>query len=918
MNQRTGQDVAGVPTGAQRQIPAEPDPSEQILAHAIAWGKAGYASVPIRPDGSKAPAGRWSAITEPLTPEQTHQIFTAVESDGLGVICGIGGLEMLELEGRAVDEGYGATLAAAFAESEYGEVWTRLTEGYAETTPSGGLHFYYRVLDPETGEISAANTRGNTKLASRPATEAEMRVNGAERIKVLIETRGRGGFCVTACSGGRTHPTGRSWRVLAGSPETIPALTIAERDSLYAVAATLDSTPEHAYRSRHAEDAGEDRTTERPRERPRERPTERPGDDYNARTAWDDILTPRGWTRGGEVGGSVCWTRPGKDPRAGISATTGRGETDNLYVFSTSTELPTEQPLSKFAVTTLLDYGGDYSACSRALRASGYGRNQESELSISDTGVDSSDSGDDGNGVESSSDSDSSSSSSSSSSASGGGTGVDSSESMPADPRPEIDASSPSDAADWIRENIGTGKLAGMFNRSGGLVFTPRYGEQGYTPPVRPPAADDGPAQVHPVTVGILTATIGIMYQPVKHLISPQNVGIVRRTLFPREAANMAIDRPDLMPGLRHLAGVTHTPLVRQDGSLLRRTGYDQATCLLHLPPANLTIGAVATDPSAEDRYGALALLSQMIEGFDFADANSRANYLGYLLTPLLRQITPAPYKLCAITAPQPGSGKTLLANLLRIIHGGVFRAEMPEDEAELRKNVTTILDSTTGPVIHIDNVTGILRSSALAGLLTSDLWEDRRLGSNEIITRGNDRVWIITGNNVTLGGDLARRTAGVVIDPGVPHPEQRTDFAISDLEGWARSRRGDILAALLTLIVAWNAADRPRGEPTISDGYADWVRTVRGILDHAGVEGIFAASGAEVGPGSDPGISRPITRRDTDEEEWHDFLEAVHTVFGEDRWTVKELCKELDTTDSIAGYAIPRTGRLSPECLPG
>ena len=70
-----------------------------------------------------------------------------------------------------------------------------------------------------------------------------------------------------------------------------------------------------------------------------------------------------------------------------------------------------------------------------------------------------------------------------------------------------------------------------------------------------------------------------------------------------------------------------------------------------------------------------------------------------------------------------------MLANIIRHIHGGVFRGEMPEDDAELRKQVSTILLVTTGPVVVIDNVSGVLRSSTLAALLTASVWGDRKLG---------------------------------------------------------------------------------------------------------------------------------------------------------------------------------------------
>jgi putative DNA primase/helicase len=103
-----------------------------------------------------------------------------------------------------------------------------------------------------------------------------------------------------------------------------------------------------------------------------------PGDDYNNRADWADILQPAGWrlvwARGRERG----WRRPGKTD-IGISATTGYGEGDWLYVFSTSTEFQTETTYTKFAAYAQLNFNGDYSAAASALRASGYGSDPQPE-----------------------------------------------------------------------------------------------------------------------------------------------------------------------------------------------------------------------------------------------------------------------------------------------------------------------------------------------------------------------------------------------------------------------------------------------------------------------------------------------------------------------------------------------------------
>jgi len=101
----------------------------------------------------------------------------------------------------------------------------------------------------------------------------------------------------------------------------------------------------------------------------------RPGDVYNE---WGDVLSlleSHGWTvherRG--PGGTVYLTRPGKDPRDGISATFGRDGRRILYVFSSNAP-PFEagKGYTPFTVYALLEHGGDFASAARVLASQGY------------------------------------------------------------------------------------------------------------------------------------------------------------------------------------------------------------------------------------------------------------------------------------------------------------------------------------------------------------------------------------------------------------------------------------------------------------------------------------------------------------------------------------------------------------------
>jgi Protein of unknown function (DUF3631)/Bifunctional DNA primase/polymerase, N-terminal len=319
----------------------------EILDNApLAFRDAGYCAIPAAVTGTKQPwpdGPAWERYKSELPDRsQVSAWFSNGRYDGFGLVCGAvsGGLEMLELEGRAVAAGIHVAYRDALADHGLAEVWQRVVTGYTETTPSGGLHILYRV---------DGKSRGNTRLAVTAAGEP------------LIETRGEGGFTIVAPSAGRTHPTGKPWRLSRGGPATIATITSEERDALHAIASLLtQAVPRQPVIPPAASDghAGD-----------------RPGDDYSARASWQDILAPHGWRPVRNFGdGAIGWCRPGKEG-AFISATTR--ETGGLYVFSTSTPFDTETPYSKFAACAVLNHGGDYAAAARQLRRDGYGAPRE-------------------------------------------------------------------------------------------------------------------------------------------------------------------------------------------------------------------------------------------------------------------------------------------------------------------------------------------------------------------------------------------------------------------------------------------------------------------------------------------------------------------------------------------------------------
>ncbi len=325
------------------------DMKTDILLTALEFANQGISVVPVATDGSKRPGiASWKQYqeTRPTTAELMNWFASA---EGVGVICGkvSGNLEMLELEGRAVADKMHLELKEMAGNAGLGEIWERINNGYVEITPSGGLHWLYRL----DGDVP-----GNTKLARKPGE------NGG--IDVLAETRGEGGFVIVAPTNGTCHPSGGSWTILVGGPKSIPTLTVAERNQLHSLFATFDAIPKQENIQEELKPKGEGLT---------------PGDDYNAKVTWDQILEPLGWSKvHTNKAGVTAWRRPGKNE--GISATTNHAGIDKLYVFSSSTIFEPERSYSKFAVFALVEHQSNFSEAAKALRAQGYGSERQ-ELS---------------------------------------------------------------------------------------------------------------------------------------------------------------------------------------------------------------------------------------------------------------------------------------------------------------------------------------------------------------------------------------------------------------------------------------------------------------------------------------------------------------------------------------------------------
>src|SRR5260370_3923870 len=251
-------------------------------------------------------------------------------------------------------------------------------------------------------------------------------------------------------------------------------------------------------------------------------------------------------------------------------------------------------------------------------------------------------------------------------------------------------------------------------------------------------------------------------------------------------------------------------PVFRPDGSLLDAPGYDKVTRLAYAPGPGLTIPPIPEEPNEDDLVRAIDVIHEVIGEFPFENQASYANAVALLLTPIIRQAINGHVPLALLDATRPGTGKSLLAELVALVATGRKAAMMgaPYDDDEWRKRIAaTLSDGAT--IIVIDNVRSRLQSAALDLALTSHTVQERILGQSRNGVYPQRATWIATGNNIQLGGDMPRRCYWIRLDAHMDKPWRRGNFT-HDLEAWVPEHRGDLIAALLTVASAYYPAGSP------------------------------------------------------------------------------------------------------------
>ena len=466
--------------------------------------------------------------------------------------------------------------------------------------------------------------------------------------------------------------------------------------------------------------------------------------------------------------------------------------------------------------------------------------------------------------------------------------------STPTGKPPLLNVPNAAEAPDYFLQQLAENQaLFGTFTFGDSFVWTPRLGETGYTPPKE--GDDNGPAMIQQLDAIGLTAFVnGRVWLYDEKTASSGRV--IRARTF-GSGWQITARRARHHDGIPVLRGVTHTPCLKPDGSVLDVPGYDPMSGLAYMPLRGLEVPPIPAVPTPTEVAAAAQFLLDLISEFPWVSEMDRNNFLAMWLSPLILPLLAEPGPLGLINAPMMGSGKTLLSKVLTATHGAVLRGQLPTESEEQRKQITSLLTQTTAPVVIWDNVAGTVRSEHLASLTTKPEWTDRILGATQEVSVPAKRLFVLNGNNISLGGDLARRGVWATIDPDMPKPWERTGYKYEHLDRYVASHRGEVLAALLTLIRAWVAAGCPQATVR-SDSFSEWFGTMNGILTVAGIEGGVGTTEKDTSINSE------------DDDELQEFLAALWDVFGDKQFVsgdAASACVASGGGYSDLGRALPQ-----------
>ena len=323
---------------------------------------------------------------------------------------------------------------------------------------------------------------------------------------------------------------------------------------------------------------------------------------------------------------------------------------------------------------------------------------------------------------------------------------------------------------------------------------------------------------------------------------------------------------------------VTHPVVLPRDGSILAADG-------LHVETGLFLAGASLTDARPYDKDEAIAafsrLLTNFLEGFEFASELDEHVALAGLFTGVQRRVLEMAPGLAALASTQ-ASGKTTLARRLHVVLTG---QDMPVstfpqgDEAEVQKRLlSTLLRSPA--MVCFDNITDgtTFRSSAVAAAMTGPTLSQRVLGMSRDADCPTNVLFVITGNNLSLGADEVTRWLISRLEPRAAQPEQRR-FKHPNVVAHALKMRAGVLRDVVGIVAGYLASNVKMENAT---RFSTWDQMIRQPIIWAGGRDMAEAFQANAESSEDVQAHKAL-------------LAALEEAFGKEEFTAADVVKAVE-----------------------
>jgi putative DNA primase/helicase len=359
-----------------------------------------------------------------------------------------------------------------------------------------------------------------------------------------------------------------------------------------------------------------------------------------------------------------------------------------------------------------------------------------------------------------------------------------------------------------------------LYQRGGFLV------EVAHEPPKpKQSIIDNGRPQLRPISSAGLTVKLAGCAQFQKWNAKSQKMV----ACLPSEAiVNGVLASPEYR-GIPVITGIVGCPILRPDGTIASKSGYDPATGLYH--------DITGIYPPVMEPARAIELLENVVCDFPCRSPTDKSGWFAALITLFSRYAFRGAAPLFLFDANAPRVGKGLLIDLLALIIEGrlAARANYPKAVEELRKLITSVALSGV-PYLVLDNIKDKLGGPALEMALTTTRWQDRLLGGNRQVDLPLTLVWLATVNNAMLTGDMIGRTVQCRLETTLEHPGQRTGFKHPNLAGYVLEHRRALAVAALSIPAGYIRAGCPDQHLPAWGGFEGWSNLVRSSLVWAGL----------------------------------------------------------------------------------